>query len=111
MPVPAIHQDPGKGGKKKKWQLSREADQAEEPARMRQLIDRPAQRDLLHPRPDQGNTLSSEIEAKIPVSECADHGAQGAGFRLITHFRSPDGQKRPLHTTLGPSHAPASRAN
>jgi hypothetical protein len=47
---------------------------------MRQLINRPAKRDLLHPGADERNALSAEIEPEVSMAKRADHGAQTCGL-------------------------------
>lgn len=47
---------------------------------MGQLINRPAQRNLLHPGADKRNALSAEIEPEVSMAKGADHGAQTRGL-------------------------------
>src|ERR1700731_1356735 len=47
---------------------------------MRPLVNCPAQRDLLHPRANEGNALAGEIESKVSVAKCPHHREKS--FRL-----------------------------
>ena len=73
VPIPSINQDPGKWRQNEQGELAGKADQAEQPAGVSQFIDRPAESNLLDPRANEGNALSAEIEAEIPMPKRAQH--------------------------------------
>jgi len=52
--------------------LSREADEAEEQRGVREPVDEPRLRDLLHPGPDQRDELAGEEEPEVAVPERAE---------------------------------------
>src|SRR5215210_7701920 len=52
---------------------------------MRELIDRPTESDLLHPRADQRNTLPTKVQAKVSVAKRSHHSAQPFRFVGFVH--------------------------
>ncbi len=56
--VPSVGEHAGEGGDEKRGNLPGETDDAEKERGMRQTVDEPDHRDLLHPRADEGNALS-----------------------------------------------------
>ena len=65
---------------------------AEEQRRVRQAVDQPRLRHLLHPRPDQRDQLAAEEEPEVAVTECAEG--------LVTCSRRGRAMRAPGHCRL-----------
>jgi hypothetical protein len=72
------------GGDEGGGQLVREGDEAEEEGRTGQPVDEPAQRELLHPGPGQGDGLAEEEESVVPMPQCAE-GVASSGAETVRH--------------------------
>ena len=105
--VQPVRVDAGDGREDKRRDLAREADQPQQEGRIRQAVDKPAHRDLLHPGADEGNRLAAEEKAEVPVLQGPQDGGDLLAPADVCHFLPERGLPSPAGP---PSIASANRA-
>ena len=72
-PIEPIDKNTHPGSRHENRDLRHESDRCQQEHRTRQPVHQPTHRDLLHPRPEQGDTLSPEIKTEIIVFQGSEN--------------------------------------
>jgi len=93
--VPPIRQHARDGHQQQRRNLARETDDPQQPRRVRQPIDEPPHRNLLHPCAGEGDGLAGEIEAEVPMAEGPEDLLQVRGGAVERGLESQRGNNDP----------------